>query len=164
MTTSRVPLPSASGAVAENSGRLIWWPLLAACLATNTYVALSGSVSVWWATETTPKTSSLPSAIQQVLSARPQTSEADVHVVLWFLAGIAAMFAVRTWRSRAILLGGLVAYSGLLEIAQSLTPIRTAQWTDFAGNAVGILVAAAVVGLAGMLRARRNERMQVEAT
>lgn len=137
--------------------------MLVVCLTVNTYVALSAGVSLWWTRETTPKSSSLPGPIQEVLSARSQTSEADVHFVLWFLAGIGALFAVRTWPSRVILLVGLIEYSGLLEIAQSFTSIRMAQWTDFAGNASGVLVAAAVVGVVGMLRARRKERIQVGA-
>ena len=125
-------------------------------LVVNTYVALSGGVSLWWTRETTSETSSLPGPVQEVLSARPQTSEADVHVLLWFLAGIAAMLAVRTWRSRAILLATLVAYSGLLEAAQALTLNRTAQWTDFAANSFGLLAAAGAAGLMTAVRPRRG--------
>ena len=134
--------------------RWLWWPVLAVCLAANTYIALSGGVAGWWATESNSKSSSLPGPVQEVLSVRPATSEADVHVLLWFLAGLAAVFAVRTWRSRGVLIAALVAYSGLLEVAQTLTPSRTAQWTDFASNVVGIMSAALVVLLTDLFRNR----------
>lgn len=138
--------------------------MLAACLVANTYIALSGGVAAWWATETSSKSSSLPGPVQDVLSVRPATSEADVHVLLWFLAGLAAMFAVRTWRSRWLILGALLAYSGLLEVAQALTPSRTAQWTDFASNVVGIMAAALVVLVTDLARSRRTRSVAVEST
>jgi VanZ family protein len=143
------------GAVAAASTRWAWWWLLAAILAINTFVALSGGVSLWWQQETTSETSSLPGPVQQVLSARPDTSEADVHLLLWFLAGIVAMLAVRTWRSRAIVLAALLAYSALLEAAQSLTANRTAQWSDLAANSLGLMAAAAAAGLVGLFVARQ---------
>ncbi len=121
-------------------------------------MALSGAVAAWWESETNATTSSLPGPVKAVLNARPDTSEADVHLVLWFLAGIAAMLAVHVWRPRLIMLGALVANSAVLEVAQTLTPDRAAQWTDLAGNVLGIMAAALVVHIGELLLRRRRRR------
>lgn len=49
----------------------------------------------------------------------------------------------------AVLLLGLLAYGGLIEVLQSLTPDRFAEWADLLADAVGLLVGA---GLASLLR------------
>jgi VanZ family protein len=49
--------------------------------------------------------------------------------------------------------GGLLAYGGLIELLQSLTPTRTADWSDLAADGVGI-----VLGLAAMLSLARLVR------
>lgn len=156
MRATPTPIVPADDVDGPRHTRWVWWTLLVVGLVTNAYVALSSNVAIWWAKESTSKTSTLPVPVQDVLNARPQTSEADVHVVLWFVAGIAAMFAVRSLRSRAILLGLLVACSGILELAQNLTANRTAQWSDFAGNAFGVVVALLVVVVVSRLREHRS--------
>ena len=152
--TPTFELPPDGAARARNT-RWVWLPLLAACLVANAYIALSTSVAVWWAKETTSRTSTLPAPVKDALSVRPQTSEADVHVVLWFAAGVAAMFAVRSKRFRVILLCLLVVYSGVLELAQTFIANRTAQWSDFVGNAFGLLAAVIVAWAVSCLSKRR---------
>lgn len=49
----------------------------------------------------------------------------------------------------ARLLMGLLAYGGLIEVLQSFTPDRFAEWADLLADAVGALVGA---GLASQLR------------
>ena len=49
----------------------------------------------------------------------------------------------------AVLLLGLLAYGGLIEVLQSLTPDRFAEWADLLADAVGLMVGA---GLASLLR------------
>jgi VanZ like family len=48
-----------------------------------------------------------------------------------------------------LLLLGLLAYGGLIEVLQSLTPDRFAEWADLLADALGLIVGA---GLGSMLR------------
>ena len=149
------PAPEASrpAGIVRRGARL----LLTLILALITYVSLSDRVGLWWGRESNSKTSSLPQSVQDVLAVRPHLHDADVHLVLWLCAGVAAVLATTAWRYRAVLLAALVAYGGLLELAQFLTKTRTAQWGDFLGDAIGIVAGAAPTSavLAVLARHRR---------
>jgi VanZ family protein len=43
-------------------------------------------------------------------------------------------------RRSALLLAGLLAYGGLIEILQSFTPNRVAEWPDLVADALGLLL------------------------
>ena len=141
-------------------GRWVPVVVLVAVVVAITAISLSSSVTQWWDVQSTPATSSLPTAADPVLRARPDSANAYVHVVLWFVAGVALVWAMRPygWRRLAVAAGSLWAYSGLLEIAQRWVPERTSQWIDLVGNAIGIaggLAAGyAVVGISTRLRRR----------
>lgn len=52
-----------------------------------------------------------------------------------------ALLGLRAYPARrARLLWGLVAYGALIELAQSLTGYRTAEWLDLAADAVGVVI------------------------
>ncbi len=76
----------------------------------------------------------------------PPQSDKIVHVVLF--GGLAGLWwwALRPLpRARSLALCTCVAlYGGLLELLQMLTPYRSGDWLDFAADAAGAAVAAAV--------------------
>ena len=125
---------------------VVRWAPFVVVLVANTTVSLSSSVTEWWAVQSTPGRSSLPTAADRVLRARSNASNADVHLVLWFVAALALVLAMRAdnWRRLAAAAAALWAYTGLLEFAQLWVPTRTSQWVDLAGNAVGIVAGLAV--------------------
>jgi VanZ family protein len=49
---------------------------------------------------------------------------------------------------KAAMLGGLLAYGGLIELLQGLTGYRTAEWLDWAADAVGLALGSISTGLA----------------
>jgi VanZ family protein len=52
---------------------------------------------------------------------------------------VAAIFALpRSRRSLWLLLAGLLCFGGAIEIAQSFTPTRSAEWGDLLADAVGM--------------------------
>ena len=124
--------------------------MLAVVLVVNTFLALSESVVDWWSRESDPTSSNLPQVVQEILEARPaNTSDADLHLVMWFVAGVVACTVTRNWRSRMWLLLALFAYSAVLEAAQGLFTNRQAEWIDLAGNGLGLALAAAVTYVVG---------------
>ena len=130
----------------HNVGRWLPFVVLVVVAAAITVISLSSSVTQWWDVQSTPATSSLPTAVDPVLRARPDSANADVHLVLWFVAALALVWAMRPdgWRRLAVGAGVLWAYSGLLEVAQRSVPERTSQWIDLVGNGIGIAAGVAV--------------------
>ena len=51
-------------------------------------------------------------------------------------------------RTAAVLLG-LLAYGGLIEVLQSLTPYRLAEWADLLADALGLVMGALLARLRG---------------
>ena len=130
----------------------LWLPFVVAVVVI-TAVSLSSSVTQWWDVQSSPGTSSLPAAADGVLQARSNSSNADVHTVLWFVAALALVWAMRPvrWRSLTAAAVALWAYTGLLEVAQRWVPTRTSQWIDLVGNGLGI-VAGLAVGCTALVR------------
>ena len=52
----------------------------------------------------------------------------------------------------AILLAGLLAYGGMIEVLQSFTPDRMAEWADLLADALGLAVGWGVMRLVRMKR------------
>ena len=63
--------------------------------------------------------------------------------------GTLALLGRRAWPRRAVawLAGLLLAYGGLIEILQSFTPDRSAEWADLLADALGIGCGLALAGL-----------------
>ena len=139
-------------------GSIVRWAPFVVVVVAITVVSLSSSVTQWWDVQSAPGTSSLPDAADQVLQARPDSSDADVHTVLWFAAALALVWAMRPhgWRRLVAAAAALWVYTGLLEVAQRWVPSRTAQWIDLVGNGLGIVAGLAVgcVAIAVWRRAR----------
>ena len=76
--------------------------------------------------------------------------EADVHVVMWFLVASLGAWAVRTLRQRAGVLAAAWVAGALVEVAQAVFTTRSAEWTDLAGNTVGVLAASALVAICAL--------------
>ena len=77
------------------------------------------------------------------------------HLAAFFcLAAAASLGFRRRWLAIAV---GLLAYGGLIEVLQSLTPSRTGDWVDLLADAAGIGLgqAAAALALRWAVRARR---------
>jgi VanZ family protein len=132
-----------------------WLPFAVAVVAI-TFVSLSSSVMRWWDVQSSPETSILPGAANPVLQSRSGTGDADVHVLMWFVATLALVWAMRRHPWRRLLAAALVLWlcTGVLEIAQRWVSARTSQWIDFLGNGVGI-VAGLLVGFGGLAVWRR---------
>ena len=106
----------------------------------------------------------MPDAADGILRARTNSSDADVHSVLWFLAAAALVLGARHlrggWLFPAVV--SVWAYSGLLEVGQRWVPERTPQWVDFLANGLGIAVGVVVgVGVRAVLA--RSAASQVGA-
>lgn len=146
---------------------LIWvrdlGPLFVA-VAFNTMVTLSSDVMRWWSHESDPDTTPLPDAADRVLRACAATSDADVHVVLWFVGALTLAWAVRKSPARTVVFAGsaLWIYTALLEFCQRWVPGRTSQWTDLAANAIGITLGL-LVGLGAIRLLRRPAPAELEA-
>lgn len=55
--------------------------------------------------------------------------------------GTLGFFGIRSWPRRAVgVLMALLAYGGLIEILQSLTPYRSAEWADLLADSLGLAV------------------------
>jgi VanZ family protein len=72
----------------------------------------------------------------------------------WDKSNHALAFAVlaflgnRAWPGRMVpMLLGLLAYGGLIEVLQSFTPNRLAEWGDLLADGVGLLIGEAVARL-----------------
>lgn len=56
------------------------------------------------------------------------------------------LLGARAWPGRAVsLFAGLLAYGGLIEVLQSFTVDRFAEWGDLIADAVGLLLGQAIV-------------------
>ena len=54
---------------------------------------------------------------------------------------VLAVLSHRAWPGRALMaLPGLLAYAGLIEVLQSFTPDRFAEWGDIGASGVGLLI------------------------
>ena len=54
---------------------------------------------------------------------------------------VLAILGLRSYRTRiAAVLAGLLAYGGLIELLQALTPYRSAEWGDWLADGVGIVL------------------------
>lgn len=54
---------------------------------------------------------------------------------------VLAVLSHRAWPGRTLIaLPGLLAYAGLIEILQSFTPDRFAEWGDIGASGVGLLI------------------------
>ena len=134
---------------------VMWRVLLFPVIVTNTVLEMSPAVGEWWG-RSSSEDSVLPKVVQEVISSRPDTSEGDLHLVMWFVAGALLVLAVRTWRLRVVALLGLWLYSGVIELLQTwLTTSRSGQWSDFAANALGIGSAATGMAIAERIVQRR---------
>ena len=84
-----------------------------------------------------------------------QWGDADLHVMVWGVVSAFVFFAFPTPRKRLCATVILLAWSGVVELAQPwITQSRSRQWIDFAGNIVGILGVFLVLTLVEKLRGR----------
>lgn len=97
--------------------------------------------------------------VVMVLSLLPL--DADVPSLGWDKANHLAAFALlallgcRAYPAQlAIVLPGLLAYGGLIEILQSFTAFRHAEWGDLLADALGIVLGWVIVRLMGALRGK----------
>ena len=68
--------------------------------------------------------------------------------------GVLAFLGLRAWpRQTVTVLAALLAYGGLIEVLQSFTPDRMAEWADLCADAAGLFIGSvahwAAVKLAG---------------
>jgi VanZ family protein len=72
--------------------------------------------------------------------------------------GTLGLLGVRGWPGRAwIVLAALLAYGALIEVLQSLTPYRSAEWADLIADGVGLLVGLVVARASLLIQQRRNK-------
>ncbi len=140
---------------ARTAGLVLWCGVVAALTA----AMWSDRMSAWWGDQSSGDAppavpAPLQPAVSTVLDARPSTSEADVHVLLWGGVAVLLMVVLRGagLRARLLALGGLFGYSVLVEALQPVASSRSASWGDVVGNAIGIGLVAVAVGLWPRLR------------
>ena len=72
--------------------------------------------------------------------------------------GTLGLLGVRGWPGRAVaVLAALLAYGGLIEVLQSLTPYRSAEWADLFADGVGLGVGLLVARASLVVQERRNK-------
>ena len=64
------------------------------------------------------------------------------HACAFAALAAAACFSLRSARARPAALLALLAYGGLIEIAQTFVPGRNGEWADLLADAVGIAIGA----------------------
>jgi VanZ family protein len=64
-----------------------------------------------------------------------------MHLLTYFLFAVLGYRVVATPKGFVRMAAGVAAYSGLMEIAQSLNPERMTSIADFGANLLGVLVA-----------------------
>lgn len=97
-----------------------------------------------------------------VLSLMPSTS--DLPTTGWdksnhLLAfGTLGLLGVRGWPGRvAIVLAALLAYGGLIEVLQSFTPDRSADWEDLIADGLGLGVGWVIARMSLFFERSRNK-------
>ena len=68
------------------------------------------------------------------------------HACAFAALAVAAYFGLRSARARPAALGSLLAYGGLIEIAQTFVPGRSGEWADLLADAAGIAIGALLAG------------------
>ncbi len=129
-----------------------------AALVVNVIASMSPAVARWWGG--LGNTTGLPAPVDAFLEWRSGLSEADTHVVMWFVAGLAVVLTARHRGRRVQLAALLLAATAVIEFAQAAFTTRSAQWGDFVGGAIGLALALAI----GELIARTARRPMVPAT
>jgi hypothetical protein len=115
-------------------------------LVLNTTLLLSDQVVGWWRSligaDGEGGNKPLPGPLAFVFDLRPDTGDADAHLVLWFVAGALAVLAANrptVWPAAMVW-----AWSVTVEALQPVvTETRSAQWSDVAANTVGVWLGAA---------------------
>lgn len=70
---------------------------------------------------------------------------------------VLACLAYRAWPRRILLsLLGLLGYGALIEVLQSLTPDRMAEWSDLWADGVGLLIGATLASMMQRLAVVRS--------
>ena len=136
------------------------WCLFGAVVAINTLLSITTWAADWSSDNADPETSRLPKVLKPVLEARSGASDADVHLLLWFVAASVLWWALRSVAkgTRVASFVALWADTAGLELAQRWVPERTPQWTDLIANGLGIAAGAT----AGYLLSRRFGSTGVE--
>lgn len=76
------------------------------------------------------------------------------HALAFF---VLALLGFRAFAGRAsAVLAGLLAYGALIELLQSFTSYRFAEWGDLLGDALGLLLAWTLMQLSAFARRRRR--------
>ena len=70
--------------------------------------------------------------------------------------GLLAILACQSWPQRHVAaLAGLLVYGGLIEVLQSFTGYRFAEWSDLLADALGLLLGWSLLQSARLIQARR---------
>jgi hypothetical protein len=121
-----------------------------ACVAVvvfNTWASWS-SVVVGWFSRGDDDTGEtwVPRFVLWMLQNRPDVGDADIHLIMWFVAGVVitgAVYGRRRWGWWVVAVWG---WSLLLEVLQPVvSTVRGREWIDAVGNTMGIALGAALV-------------------
>jgi hypothetical protein len=143
-------------------GRSVVWRVgLVGIVVINTVVMWSDAVAAWWSDQTggaDDGESILPGFVTDILSARPELGDADLHAIAWAAAGFVAVMAARRSRSVAWLVLAVWAWSVAVEALQPLvSDTRQFAWTDLVGNSLGIVLGAVIAAAWRRRRVRRRD-------
>jgi hypothetical protein len=143
-----------TGRSQRNHDLLRWTVAVLAVVIATTIMWSDGAVDAWRALVKLALTWNAE-ATSTVMGVR-RWGDADLHILLWSTVTLVVLWATRT-RSQAIgALLALLGWSAFTELAQPwFAEQRTRQGLDFAGNAIGILLAAAAFWVFTRIRQRR---------
>lgn len=116
----------------------------------------SQSVATWWGDLASADHFSSGSSLARLLTWRAGLQEADVHFLMWFVAGLVVIASCATRRAALLACSGLVALGVVIEVLQPLLSSRDRQWSDAIGGTLGVLAVVAVRAV--VLTVRRVHR------
>lgn len=124
-----------------------WLVLCIAVVVFNTWASWSSAVVVWFGGGDDDDAGStwVPRFVLWVLNNRPDVGDADIHLIMWLVAGVAttrALYRSPRWGWGVV---GLWGWSLVLEVLQPVVnPVRSREWVDVVGNTVGIALGVGV--------------------
>jgi lysylphosphatidylglycerol synthetase-like protein (DUF2156 family) len=140
---------------------MLWRVTAVAVIAANTYLTLSDAVVRWLQRkDSEPSDAWLPQWMIDLIQARPDLGDAEVHAVMWGIASLIVVLALRQRPRIYIAAAAVWIWSVIVEILQPVvTSLRGFQWGDVLGNTLGVALGLMI----GMWILDRRQRRRVNA-
>jgi lysylphosphatidylglycerol synthetase-like protein (DUF2156 family) len=136
---------------------MLWRITAVAVIAANTWLTLSDAVVRWLQRrDSEPSDAWLPQWVIDLIQARPDLGDAEVHAVMWGVASLLVVLALRHRPRIYFAVLGVWVWSVIVELLQPVvTSLRGFQWGDVLGNTIGVALGLAI-GLWILTRRQRR--------